>query len=292
MPGPTTTATVGPMAGQQIAPPTADALTPPPGRRSWRGVLVASAAAVALALSAGTAGAVVGSLATADDGSSTAASAATSTAFDGDSVDVASVVDSLRASVVSVDTTVQTRQGPFPVEGHGAGTGVVIDDDGHVLTNAHVVEGATQVTITVDGSTRAATVVASDASADVAVLLVGDPTGLVAAPIADVVSVGDDVLAIGNALALEGDLTVTRGIVSAVGRSIETSNGTLEGLVQTDAAISSGNSGGPLVNARGEVVGINTAVASSDATTQASNVGFAISIDQALDVAEGLLARA
>jgi S1-C subfamily serine protease len=91
-------------------------------------------------------------------------------------------------------------------------------------------------------------------------------------------------------LALEGGMTVTQGIVSALGRSIDTSDGVLEGLIQSDTAISSGNSGGPLVNAAGEVIGINTAVATSSGGVTASNIGFAISIDRALSVVEDLLA--
>jgi putative serine protease PepD len=136
--------------------------------------------------------------------------------------------------------------------------------------------------------------VGSDAGADVAVLRV-DAEGLVPADLASAsssVAVGDGVVAIGNALALEGGLTVTQGIVSALDRSIETSSGTLDGLIQTDAAISSGNSGGALVNAAGEVIGINTAVATSSASVSASNIGFAISIQDALAVADRLMGTA
>jgi S1-C subfamily serine protease len=103
------------------------------------------------------------------------------------------------------------------------------------------------------------------------------------------VQVGDEVVAIGNALALEGGPTVTEGIVSALDRSITTGSGTLTGLIQTDAAISSGNSGGPLVDAYGEVVGVNTAVAASGGGVEASNIGFVISIDRALEVARQLI---
>ena len=99
---------------------------------------------------------------------------------------------------------------------------------------------------------------------------------------------GDDVVAIGNALALEGGPTVTRGIVSALNRTIEDESGSLSGLIQTDAAISSGNSGGPLVNAAGQVVGLNTAVATSSQSVSAENIGFAIPINQALQVAARL----
>ena len=126
---------------------------------------------------------------------------------------------------------------------------------------------------------------------DVAVLRVDDPSGLVAADIATAGSaaVGDQVIAIGNALALDGGMSVTQGIVSAVDRSIESDSGTLTDLIQTDAAISSGNSGGPLANAAGQVIGINTAVAASSGGVQASNIGFAISIARALEVADELI---
>ncbi|MBI5089740.1 MAG: trypsin-like peptidase domain-containing protein [Actinobacteria bacterium] len=195
---------------------------------------------------------------------------------------------------MSVDTTVEYNRGPFRGQSEGAGTGVVIDAEaGYVITNAHVVEGATSITVTVgDGQARAATLVASDTSHDIAVLQIDDTAGLVAAPLgsADAVAVGDPVVAIGNALALEGGMTVTQGIVSALDRTIETESGSLVGLIQTDAAISSGNSGGALVNASGEVIGINTAVAASYAGVNVSNIGFAISIDDAIEVASGLIA--
>ena len=109
------------------------------------------------------------------------------------------------------------------------------------------------------------------------------------APTSDV-ALGEEVLAIGFALDLDGDPTVTLGIVSALDRTIITDEGALDGLIQTDAAISSGNSGGPLVDAQGRVVGINTAVARSDATTAASNVGFAISSDEVHGVLDALRA--
>ena len=108
----------------------------------------------------------------------------------------------------------------------------------------------------------------------------------------DSVHLGDDVIAIGFALGLDGDPSVTLGIVSALDRTIGTDGAFLDGLIQTDAAISSGNSGGALVNAAGEVVGINTAVARSSDTTAATNVGFAISVKEALPVIEALRKQA
>jgi S1-C subfamily serine protease len=205
---------------------------------------------------------------------------------------VATVLDHMASSVVAVETTVQTRRGPFVQQGEGAGTGIVLDGDGHVLTNAHVVDGATQVSVRLAGdtSTRSADVVGVDTAADIAVLQVTHHDGLRAATFSQKgVQVGDQVVAIGNALALEGGPTVTEGIVSALDRSITTEGGTLTGLIQTDAAISSGNSGGPLVDAYGEVVGVNTAVAASGGGVNAANIGFVISIDRALEVARQLI---
>lgn len=253
--------------------------------------------AVALvALLAGAAGGWLGSLAEAggEEADNIAVDRA-STQLDGPTLDVAGVVAAVQQSVVSIETTVVTRQGPFGAEGEGAGTGIVLDD-GYVLTNAHVVEGATDISVTVPGDDepRAAELVAADSEADIAVLHVTDGDGMVAAPIGSSsdLQVGDQVVAVGNALALEGGMTVTQGIVSALDRSIDTDDGTLSGLIQTDAAISSGNSGGPLVNAAGEVVGINTAVAASGGGVSAANIGFAISIDTARAVADALLANA
>ena len=201
------------------------------------------------------------------------------------------IVKATRSSVVSIETEVTVRRGPFEQSGSGAGTGIVLAG-GYVLTNAHVVADATSVKVTgADGTARVATIVGSDTSADVAVLHVDDATGLVPAPIdrSGSTVVGEDVVAIGNALALEGGLTVTKGIVSGLDRSIESETGTLTHLVQTDAAISSGNSGGPLLDAGGQVIGMNAAVATSSGTVAASNIGFAIDINRALSVADQLI---
>ena len=234
----------------------------------------------------------------AEDTSSGPSVSAAPAAFrtDGTSLDVAAVVQQLKPSVVSIETTIESRRGPFVAQGQGAGTGIVLDDSGHILTNAHVIDGATSITVTIAGETtpRAATLVAADTTADVAVIRVSDTSGLVPAKLGDSsrLQVGDQVVAIGNALALEGGLTVTEGIVSAVDRSIDGANGTLDGLIQTDAAISSGNSGGALVDSAGEVIGMNTAVATSGGGISASNIGFAISINTALQTAQRLMGQA
>jgi S1-C subfamily serine protease len=170
--------------------------------------------------------------------------------------------------------------------GSGAGTGFVISADGVIVTNDHVVEGANgniQATFT-DGTSKKAKVLGTSTDNDLAVLKV-DATGLPFAKLgnSDETQVGDEVIAIGNALALEGGLSVTRGIISATGRTVpeETGGVTLYNVLQTDAAINPGNSGGPLVNADGEVIGINTAIAPPG---EAQNIGFAISIDAAKSV--------
>ena len=205
-------------------------------------------------------------------------------------LDVAKVIDHMAASVVTISADVDSQFG----QGQSTGTGVIMSSDGEILTNAHVVEGATEIRVRLAGETepREARLLASDPGNDLALLrMSGDDFD--AAVFADPgsVRIGDEVVAIGFALGLDGDPSVTLGIVSALDRTIGTDGAFLDGLIQTDAAISSGNSGGPLVNARGEVVGINTAVARDTATSAATNVGFAISAREALPVIEALRAQ-
>ncbi len=203
--------------------------------------------------------------------------------------DVAAVADYLAPSVVTISADV----GP----GTAVGTGVIITEDGEILTNAHVVEDASAVRVRLAGETepREVTVLASDRGNDLALLRM-DGDGFEAATFADPgsVRIGDEVIAIGFALGLDGDPSVTLGIVSALDRTIGQNQDDvyLDGLIQTDAAISSGNSGGPLVNAAGEVVGINTAVARGGPTTAATNVGFAISVGEALPIVDALREQA
>lgn len=281
---PPTASTGGPPLTPPVTDPSPDAS---PVRRRW----TKAVALMALLATATGAGALGGRLGAGDP--SPAASAVpierAAMAFDGGTLDVSEVLARLNGAVVSIKTTVAIRRGPFTSQSQGAGTGVVLDArTGTVITNAHVVEGATAVTVSLDAdrAPRRATVVSTHPDADVAVLRVADTRGLVSAPLAkQAATVGDEVVAIGNALALEGGLTVTRGIVSALHRDLQTEAGSLEDLLQTDAAISSGNSGGALVNAAGEVIGINTAVAASGGSVTASNIGFAIPIARALAVA-------
>lgn len=196
---------------------------------------------------------------------------------------VAEVAARLANSVVTISSQVTEAFS----DGEATGTGVVVTSNGEILTNAHVVEGATEVRVRFAGDTEPvlARVLAADAGNDLALLKV-NAAGLVAATFAKPgsVRVGDQVVAIGYALALDGGPSVTTGIVSALKRTIFTESGALNSLIQTDAAISSGNSGGPLANMRGEVIGINTAVARGDGNSAANNIGFAISVDETLAV--------
>ena len=172
-----------------------------------------------------------------------------------------------------------------------AGSGMILTPGGEVLTNNHVVEGATSVSVTLFGQTNAlpSHVLGTDPSDDLALIQIDHASNLPTVTLGDSsqTRVGDTVLAIGNALALAGGPTVTEGIVSAEDRSLsaEDDNGQTEnltGLIQTDAAINPGNSGGPLVNTRAQVVGMNTAVASSTSgNAPTENIGFAITVDSA-----------
>jgi putative serine protease PepD len=226
----------------------------------------------------------------------TASSApAASAAFSGQSLSVADVLAKLSGSVVSIDAQVTERQGPFTQQGEAAGTGIVDDDTGHIVTNAHVVAGATSVTVTLAGETsaRQATVLSTDTEHDIAVLEVSDTTGMKAATFGDSskLAVGDEVVAVGNALDLDGGMTVTQGIVSALDRQIQTEESAdLTGLIQTDAPISSGNSGGPLIDTAGAVIGMNTAAAASSGSVNASNIGFAIPSSQITSIVDAAIA--
>jgi S1-C subfamily serine protease len=162
----------------------------------------------------------------------------------------------------------------------GSGSGFVIDREGHILTNYHVIEGADSVQVTLsDGSTREAKIVGADASNDVAVIQVdlpADQLSPVSLGDSSNLMVGQKVLALGNPFGLER--TLTTGIISSLDRSIKAKNGrTIKGIIQTDAAINPGNSGGPLLNSRGEVIGMNTAILSQ--VGQSAGIGFSVPIN-------------
>ena len=175
-------------------------------------------------------------------------------------------------------------------EGTGTGSGIIMTEDGYILTNAHVVEDAISVTVTTfDGKEYPATVLGSDESTDVAVIRI-DASGLMAATFgnSDSIEVGEDAIAIGNPLGMELSFTITKGIVSAINRNITIGNYSMT-VIQTDASINPGNSGGPLLNSAGEVVGITSAKIMSDYSTgSVEGIGFAIPINSALDIARDL----
>jgi putative serine protease PepD len=178
--------------------------------------------------------------------------------------------------------------------GQATGSGFAIDAQGHVVTNAHVVEGARDVSLVLsNGRTLDAEILGVDTNNDLAVLQVsGDTSGLRALTLgrSSQLKVGDPVLAVGSPLGLEG--TVTAGIVSAVNRQARFGdNGNQQTAIQTDAAINPGNSGGPLVNAAGQVVGVNTAIATLGSSSRSGNIGigFAIPVDRMTTIVKGLI---
>jgi len=209
---------------------------------------------------------------------------------------IADTVEQVRPAVVSIIARVitQDRFGRQS-QGFGSGTGVIFDESGLVLTNNHVVEGGVEVTVTLDDGTQVeAEIVGADRLSDLAVLrLPGDDYPSLPLRENGALRAGDWVIAIGNALALPGGPTVTVGVVSALGRSIEASPGiTLYDLIQTDTSINPGNSGGPLIDLTGDLVGINTAVLrgnSQGGGVAVEGIGFAIDIETAQEVADQLV---
>ena len=256
--------------------------------RSWL------AAVVAAAVVAG-AGAGAGVSALMHDSSTKTVTAPSSSSKNSSVIAQPSDVQGILARVGSAVAYVRTQNfspGTFFPSG-GAGTGIVLTSDGDLLTNAHVVSGATSIKVTLGNDTQShnASVIGVDATHDLALVKITGVSNLQTAQLGNSadLKVGDSVIAIGNALNLQGGMTVTEGIVSALNRSIDAgSDGgrgseSLGGLIQTDAAINPGNSGGPLVNAAGQVVGINTATSGD-----AQNIGFAIAIDNAKPVIDQL----
>ena len=282
-----------PMIGEPLVPPvraasSTGAWTPPPppaapgprGRARFGAGLVVGAAVTAAALGGYVVGQDSGDAPVADSAvvTDSVVDAPTGQAADPvvtESSAIADLVDAARPSVVLVEQ----RTGGF---GGSTGTGFVLSTDGYVVTNNHVVAGGDDTVVTfADGSTEAATIVAADPSRDLAVLQVAR-TDLqpLAVGDSDDLRLGDELVAVGYALGLDGEPSVTSGILSARNRTITEPNGEqLVNLLQTDTAINPGNSGGPLLNMQGEVIGINTAIAG-----QAQNIGFAIAITPVMDV--------
>lgn len=268
------------------SPTQAEPVIPPPndpatgiriGPYRWRRRLGAAGIALALMLGGGASGALaVDRLA--GDGSTTTAVRLTP----GGAIDtLAGVVGRVSPSIVTV-----TAAG---TAGTSLGSGIVLNKDGLILTNAHVIESGGRLSVQLaDGRTAAATLVGRDTSADIAVLRADGLSGLTPATLGTdaTVRVGDTVLAFGSPLGLAG--TVTSGIVSALDRSVDN----MSGLIQTDAAINHGNSGGALVDTAGRVVGINVAIATTGQDEGSIGLGFAIPIDTVRTVVDRLTSQA
>ena len=274
-------------------PPAGIYLAPPPPRpvvrhtltrRNWLWVVVVSAAVAAVL------GALVGALVGVGTQQTIVERFLPNQSVAGTQMDIQAVLAKVEPAVVSIDSeSVETKGSSSGDFVEAAGTGMILTPQGEVLTNNHVVTGATTVTVTLFGQTdqRKAHVIGTDPANDLALVQIDDASGLPTVSLGDsnASQVGDEVLAIGNALALAGGPSVTQGIVSAKNRSLTAQNDSgqtenLVGLIQTDAAINPGNSGGPLVDAQGQVIGMNTAVASSSSgNAPAQNIGFAIAID-------------
>ncbi|MDG6983348.1 MAG: trypsin-like peptidase domain-containing protein [Nitrososphaerota archaeon] len=199
---------------------------------------------------------------------------------------VTGAVDKLSESIVGVSSMRLERRffGIVPLEGQGSG--IVLDRKGLIVTNNHVIDGANQVHVSLkDGRTFTGEVVGSDEATDVAVIRV-DASDLPAAELGDseAVKVGQFVLAIGNALALPGGPTVSMGVLSAKGRPLPGSDFIFEGLLQTDAAVNPGNSGGPLADLDGRIIGITTLM-----IPYAQGMGFAIPINTVKRISQEIL---
>lgn len=267
--------------------------SPRAGGRGVTGLLATSLLSAVLA-SAGTVALVEGGLGTAAAGATQSPNAVT-TGSSGSPApatveDITTVVANAQASVVTITADGLSAGGfsPFQVPTTGVGSGLILTSDGYILTNHHVVAGSTTLTVKLaDGREFPATLIRTSSTTDLSLIKI-NATGLAAASIGDstAIRVGQVAIAIGSPLGTYTE-TVTKGIVSGLNRDITVSDqGTrtqvaLHGLIQTDAAINPGNSGGPLLDSAGNVLGIDTAVASS-----AEGLGFAIPISAAADLIE------
>ena len=296
---------VYPAQPQQAQPPK------PKKKKKFNGGRVArSAVALVLAAAMGFAGGFVGAkyggsgkvviqqaapsaASDSSTGSSGADSTITAASSSGSSLTTEQVADMVSPSVVVITTeqvvySQWSWYGQSQVES-GAGSGVIISSDGYILTCAHVVDGASSITVTIDDKDYTATLVGEDTTSDVAVIKI-DATGLTPATVGDSdnLKVGQSVMAVGNPLGELGG-TVTGGMISALNRSVTiqgTSSTNTMSLIQMDASVSPGNSGGGLCNMSGELVGIVNAKSSS---SDAEGLGFAIPINDAIKVAQELL---
>jgi S1-C subfamily serine protease len=282
------------LAGEPITPPSGTATSSRPFRGRWLAGVLAVSMLSAVVGSVGTVGLLTGFGATNQAAatttvSGTATSASTKPVTITSSDAVVAVAESASPAVVTitVESAAKAGFGPYSVPLTGVGSGFVFDASGLILTNHHVIVGSNKITVTFkDGTELPGTVVASDTTHDLAVVKVDASRDLPTIPIgnASALKVGQQVIAIGSPLGTFTE-SVTSGILSATGRSIEVGSETsrqttsMTGLLQTDAAINSGNSGGPLLDDSGKVIGVNAAVAQS-----AQGIGFAVPIDAAADI--------
>jgi S1-C subfamily serine protease len=204
------------------------------------------------------------------------------------------VYEAVNRSVANINTKTTVASGLFLLEvpSEGAGSGIVLDKQGHVLTNYHVVEGAREIQVLLfDGSSHSGKLVGFDPATDVAVLKVEAPANLLVPAVfgsSSNLHVGQRVFAIGNPFGLER--TLTTGIISSLNRSLPTRSGrTIKSIIQTDAAINPGKSGGPLLDSGSRLIGMNTAIASR--TGQSSGVGFAIPVGTLARIVPQLIQR-
>ena len=259
--------TPAPAPAATVPPPAAPDARPPVGRRGrLAGVLLVAA------LVGGVSGA--GAVAVLDQGGA-AGPAIVQERTSGRAPAPAGTIEAAARQILPSVVQVRTNR--------GSGSGVVIDDEGHVLTNQHVVSGAGDVQLVLSTGRRvSADVIGGDADVDIAVLR-ADPAALRPARlgVSDDLRIGQSVIAVGSPLGLNG--TVTAGVISALDR---------REMIQTDASINPGNSGGPLVDLQGRVVGINTSIATLGGRVSGNiGIGFAVPIDRAADVARQLIAR-
>ncbi|MDQ1359710.1 MAG: hypothetical protein QOJ44_87 [Acidimicrobiaceae bacterium] len=283
------------------------AAPPPSGPRSggtWRWAVVALVAAL---IGAGVGGGIVAATVGNGNSTTTVKEISAGPALLNGTTNIETVIAKVLPAVVAIDAkSTPTGTGSFDFSGGQAqpqedqGSGMIISSTGEVITNNHVIAGATTITVTLYGQTkaRAATVVETDPTNDVALLQITGGANLPTVSYADSdnVQVGDAVVAIGNALGLSlGTPTVTQGIISAKGRTVTAGDAsgatteTLTDMFQTDAAINPGNSGGPLVDSSGKVIAMNTAVAASTSgSSQAQNIGFAIPANKIQQLLPGL----
>jgi putative serine protease PepD len=250
---------------------------PPDGPRArkvpWRKVLLGAALVWALAITA--------VVLVRGNGQEAPLAAAPSASPSEGPLSVPEVYQTLLPSVVLIQTT------SGATTGEATGTGVIVNGDGAILTAAHVVEGAGAIEVTyADGTDSKAVVAAADDKRDIALLTPAElPETVVPAVLGGGVAVGDDVVAIGNPLGLTA--STTSGVVSGLGRVARGESGRLAGLIQFDAAVNPGSSGGPLINDRGQVVGVIVALANPTDADTFIGIGFAVPIGAALGAVDG-----